>query len=311
MTNRLKITLMPHEWVMLAYTAITLLFMLMLWSDLVSPFEMFKTRGIALSVLAVGILLTSWRDNVYTRYVRVASVLMTLSVWYPDTYEINRLFPSLDHIFAQWDQNWFGCQPSSLFSQKLPQWWAGELFCLGYWSYFPMIYIMVSWMLLRKPQHSARVAFTVLTSFYLYYLIYMFVPVAGPQFYYAAEGVDPANGVFPSLGHYFSEHQELYPFPGEGGLFRRLVEIAQQAGERPTAAFPSSHIGVSTILLLLCRRYRLKGFFMALLPFYVLLCGATVYIHAHYLVDAIFGFISAFIVYWMTQKMYENLFAAE
>ena len=33
--------------------------------------------------------------------------------------------------------------------------------------------------------------------------------------------------------------------------------------------------------------------FACLLPFYLLLCGATVYIQAHYLIDAIVGFFSA------------------
>lgn len=306
--KKLNIKLMPHEWLMLAYTLLTLLFMLMKWSDLVSPGEMIKTRLIAFGIMVAGIIITSIRDNLYTRYLRIAAVLCTLSIWYPDTYEINRLFPSLDHIFAQLDQNWFGCQPSYWFSKVLPQWWASELFCLGYWSYFPMIYIVVSWVLLRQPQFSNRISFTVLASFYLYYLIFMFVPVAGPQFYYAVEGVDPVNGVFPAVGRYFSDHQDLYPFPGEGGFFRSLVEMAQQAGERPTAAFPSSHIGVSTIVLLFCRRYKLKHMFFICLPFYVFLCGATVYIHAHYLVDAIFGFISAFLVYWTVNKIYDNLF---
>lgn len=308
MTEKLKIRLMPHEWLMLSYTGLTLLFMLMNWSNLVSPGEMFKTRGIAMAVLVVGIVLTCIQDNVWTRYLRITSVLTTLSIWYPDTFEINRLYPSLDHIFAQWDQSWFGCQPSLLFSQVMPQKWFSELCCLGYWSYFPMIYIIVSWVLIRQPQHCERVAFVVLGSFFLYYLVYMFVPVGGPQFYYAADGVDPANGVFPALGRYFSDHQDLYPMPGEGGFFRSLVELAQQAGERPTAAFPSSHIGISTIVLLICRRYRLKIFFACAFPLYLCLCCATVYIHAHYLVDAIFGFISAFIVYWNINTIYDNIF---
>lgn len=297
---------MLHEWVMLAYTGLTLLFMFLLWDDLVNPGEMFKTRGIALGVLALGWGVTCIKSNTFTRYLRVAMVLMTLSVWYPDTYEINRVFPSLDHIFAQWDQDWFGCQPSLRFSQVAPQ-WLGEFFCLGYFSYFPMMWILVTWFAFKQPKHLPHIAFVLLTGFFLYYLIYMFLPVTGPQFYYAMPGVDPVQGVFPEAGHYFRDHQDLYPMPGGSGPFHYLVELAQLAGERPTAAFPSSHIGISTILLLLCRRYRQKGLLILFMPLYVLLCCATVYIHAHYLVDAIFGFLSAFIVYWLVNKIYENL----
>lgn len=301
------ITLFPHEWVMLGYTLITLVFMLMTWSDLVNPGEMIKTRLIALAVLGAGLLLTHFCENRFTRYVRVASVMMTLSIWYPDTYEMNRVFPCLDHVFAQWDQSWFGCQPSLLFSQKVPWWWASEAFCLGYFSYFPMIWTLVTWMAFRHPQHLLRVAFVILTGFYLYYFIYIFLPVAGPQFYYQAEGVDAVQGIFPNLGHYFNTHQDFYPMPGGNGPFHYMVELTQAAGERPTAAFPSSHIGISTIVLMLCRRYQQKALFWCFLPFYLLLCCATVYIHAHYLVDAIFGLLSSFVVYYMVSRMYENL----
>ena len=73
--------------------------------------------------------------------------------------------------------------------------------------------------------------------------------------------------------------------------------MSQQAGERPTAAFPSSHVGMSTILMMLALRSRCLTLTAALTPFYVLLCCATVYIQAHYLIDALAGFASAFVVY--------------
>ena len=40
-----------------------------------------------------------------------------------------------------------------------------------------------------------------------------------------------------------------------------------------------------------------KKLFACLIPFYMLLCGATVYIQAHYVIDAIVGFFSAFLLY--------------
>ena len=77
--------------------------------------------------------------------------------------------------------------------------------------------------------------------------IYIFVPVAGPQFYFPAIGGDNvAQGIFPAIGDYFNHNQELLPGPGyEHGFFYNLVESSQQVGERPTAAFPSSHVGMS------------------------------------------------------------------
>ena len=76
-------------------------------------------------------------------------------------------------------------------------------------------------------------------------------------------------------------------------FFLSLVEDAKAAGERPTAAFPSSHVGISTICMFLIAHARNYKLLAILAPLYFLLCCATVYIQAHYLVDAIAGVISA------------------
>ena len=153
-------------------------------------------------------------------------------------------------------------------------------------------------------------SFVLVTSFFIYYLIYIFVPVAGPQYYFPAIGLENAeHGTFFAIGDYFNYHQELLPGPGyEHGFFYNLVEGSQQVGERPTAAFPSSHVGISTILMIMAWRGS-KWLFAILMPFYVLLCCATVYIRAHYLIDAVVGFVSAFVMYVLVTKMFKKWFA--
>lgn len=155
-----------------------------------------------------------------------------------------------------------------------------------------------------------KVSFVIVTAFFIYYLIYIFVPVAGPQFYFPAIGGDNvAQGIFPAIGDYFNHNQELLPGPGyEHGFFYNLVESSQQVGERPTAAFPSSHVGMSTILMIMAWRGS-RRLFACLLPFYLLLCGATVYIQAHYLIDAIVGFFSAIVLYVVATWMFKRWFA--
>ena len=118
-----------------------------------------------------------------------------------------------------------------------------------------------------------------------------------------------AQGIFPAIGDYFNHNQELLPGPGyEHGFFYNLVESSQQVGERPTAAFPSSHVGMSTILMIMAWRGS-RRLFACLLPFYLLLCGATVYIQAHYLIDAIVGFFSAIVLYVVATWMFKRWFA--
>ena len=177
---------------------------------------------------------------------------------------------------------------------------------MGYFSYYPMIFFLVVWTFFRRYLLFEKTSFIILCSFFFFYVIFMFLPVAGPQFYYQAVGIETIReGIFPHVGLYFRDHFDMLPETQYGGLFQHLVEMAQQGGERPTAAFPSSHVGVSTIIMILAwKADRKKRVFIGLLPFYVFLCCATVYIHAHYAVDAIAGFLVAFPVYQISHKIY-------
>ena len=95
--------LLPLEWVVLGYMAITLITMLFTYTKVVNPESMLWGR---LRVLAMTIAL--W--GVYrmipcrvTKMIRIMAQIALLAWWYPDTYEINRMFPNLDHVFAGWE----------------------------------------------------------------------------------------------------------------------------------------------------------------------------------------------------------------
>ena len=167
----------------------------------------------------------------------------------------------------------------------------------------------LSYYFLNHYKSFEKVCFVLVTSFFIYYLFYLLVPVAGPQFYFPAIGMDRVNTCeFIPLGNYFNHNILLFPAPGyEHGFFYNLVEASQEIGERPTAAFPSSHVGISTIVMIMSWRVSKKLSYF-LLPFYILLCLATVYIQAHYLIDAIAGFFSAFLVYRVATLMYKKWF---
>lgn len=297
----LKKGLFAFEWAMIAYMGLTLGVMLFGASELSGAGEMISGR---VRVLATTLALWGIYRLVPSRWTlmaRVVGQMALLSWWYPDTYALNSLFPSLDHVFASWEQAVCGCQPALLFSRALPQWWAGELMCLGYAAYYPMIAaVMFFYLFWHRGRDLAKAAWVVLASFFAYYTIYIFVPVAGPQYYYPAAGLDQiAAGVFPQMGHWFATHTACLPTPGwDGGLFHQAVAAAHAAGERPTAAFPSSHVGVSTVVMLLALRTRCRWLTAVLAPLYVLLCLSTVYILAHYAVDVVAGWITGVAFYF-------------
>lgn len=242
--------------------------------------------------------------NKATRLLRYIYPVTLLAYWYPDTYNFCQLFPNLDHVFAYADEWMFGYQPAIHFARVCSGIWWSEAFNLGYFSYYIMIAMAVLLPLFTKAERFPRTAFVMMTCFIFYYIIYLFLPVVGPQFYFPAIGFNLADaGHFPQLGDYFRYHAELPANYGPEGPFRFLVEAMQGNGERPTAAFPSSHVGMSTVIMMLLWPLSRRVTYV-LLPFYVLLCGATVYIEAHYFVDVIGGLVSAILFYLIAERLW-------
>jgi len=289
---------MAAEWATLAYTLFTTIFILVTFVRLTNPGDMLLLR-------AQAVLLTLALWGVYrlcpsklTMLFRVAGQLLLLSWWYSDTYELNRIFPNLDHVFAGYEQSLFGFQPSLSFSQVFSHPIFSELLSLGYVSYFPLFVGITLYYFFYRYEHFERTAFILMTSFFLFYVIFIFVPVAGPQFYFKAVGADQiAQGIFPNIGDYFNRIQFdvhnrdfIMPIPGwEDGLMYKALIITHDAGERPTAAFPSSHVGIATVVLWLAWECKNRKVFYICLPFAVLLFFGTFYILAHYAIDAIAG----------------------
>lgn len=300
--------LLPVEWVAMGYLLFTLIVMCFVCPSLENPVEMLKGR-----LMIFGVTLAAW--GFYrllpcrlTRLVRILVQMALLSWWYPDTYELNRVLPNLDHIFAQWEQSWFGCQPSIIFSQTFSHPIFSELMDMGYFIYYPLIAAVAIYYFFWRYKDFGMASFVILTSFFAYYVIYVLLPVTGPQYYFPAIGLDNATaGIFPEVGNYFATLREAIESPGyKDGIFYQLVLDAHNAGERPTAAFPSSHVGVTTILMLLAWRSRCRPLFWCMLPFYVLLCLSTVYIMAHYAVDVLGGWLSAVIFYFCLKFIYNK-----
>ena len=100
--------LLALEWLVLGYTVFTLLVALFTYTKLQNPDSMIWGR-----VRVVAMTLALWL--VYrmipcrlTQLARVVAQMSLLAWWYPDTYELNRMFNNLDHVFCTWEQSLFG-----------------------------------------------------------------------------------------------------------------------------------------------------------------------------------------------------------
>ena len=301
--------LFPFEWVVMAYLVITLLFILFAYTQLKNPESMIWERVRIVAMTAALWVVYRLIPCKFTVFLRVLPQMGLLAVWYPDTYEINRILPNLDHVFAGLDQTVFGFQPALVFARDFPSILVSELMDMGYGLYYFIIALVALYYFLKRYKEFQKCIFIIMASFFLFYVIFDLLPVAGPTFYYKAVGVDQiAKGVFPSLGDYFNTHTDCLPSPGyRDGLFYQLVESAKAAGERPTAAFPSSHVGVATLCMMLILHTKNRTFFFSILPVYLFLCFSTVYIQAHYAIDAIAGFFVGIAFYYALTYLYPKI----
>lgn len=308
-----KFGLLGVEWAALIYLLFTLVIMLFTYTKLNDPTEMLMGRARFVVFTAAAWGLYRMLPCRLTRLVRIVVQMAMLSWWYPDTYEFNRMFPNLDHVFADWEQAWFGCQPSLLFSQVCSHHIFSELMDLGYFIYYPLIAVVAFYFFFWKYDQFGMATFVIMASFFAYYIIYVLLPVTGPQYYFPAIGLDKAAaGVFLDVGNYFSTLRDAIESPGyKDGFFYQLVLDAHNAGERPTAAFPSSHVGVTTILMMLVWQAKNRRLFWWMFPFYTLLCLSTVYIMAHYAVDVLGGWLSAIVFFYATKTIYKKKFGKE
>ena len=239
-------------------------------------------RIAAFVIIFLLVKLNTIHKSTITSFLRYFYPLIFTAYFYGETgYYNNIFFLDLDGLFVQLEQSMFGFQPSLWFSSKYNSFWVNELMFFSYFTYYLIVVIFPLIMYLKKRDEFDKLFFIIIFSFYSYYLIFVVFPVIGPQFYFPAEQAEIAHS----------------------GLFGKIVLFFQDVGETPTGAFPSSHVGLSWIILLISAR-KFKKLLIVIIPLALFICFSTVYIKAHYVVDVIGGVISAPILYFLGDKIY-------
>lgn len=201
--------------------------------------------------------------------------LLLISYFYNETAFLNNiLFENIDPFLYKSEELLLGFHPSISFAYAFPSKWYSELMHFGYFSYYLMAFGTLLLFYFNRNQEFGKVMFIILASFFIYYLIFSIIPSIGPQFYLPAE-------------------DQKVP---EGFIFQKIMRFILTHAESETAAFPSSHVGMAIIYLIILFK-DFKRYFYILIPFTLILIFSTVYIKAHYAIDVIAGLISAPIVF--------------
>lgn len=285
MINLNKIRLIPIDKITLGYILTTLVFIFFSSGRL----EMWWLHILIRFALIFIICWLAWISprlkNRFWLFIRNAYPLILFGFFYSETdYLNNVLFRNLDPFFERVELWLFRAYPSIIFSQSFPQIWFSELMNFGYFSYYILILLLPLWLWIKNKESFLHVIFIITLSFYLFYWFFILFPVAGPQFY-------------------FIESLRAVP---SAGIFRCLVRLAEWIGEGPTAAFPSSHVGLMMIMAYLSSKYA-KELFVVYLFFGLLICFSTVYIKAHYAIDVIGGLLFAPLFLTVSDWIYRKL----
>jgi membrane-associated phospholipid phosphatase len=174
--------------------------------------------------------------------------------------------PVHDSTIQRWELALFGMQVSRVWWQELPSRFWSTILHGAYFSYYLIVSIPAFYFAWRGRLGNLReFVLTVMITFVICYLAFVFYPVAGPYY------------VFPHPSGWFTDNGPA-----------RLVYAILAAGSSYGAAFPSSHVAASAAATISAwRGSRTLG--AALVLPTVLLGIGVVYCQMHYGVDALAG----------------------
>ncbi|HET9234341.1 MAG TPA: phosphatase PAP2 family protein [Candidatus Eisenbacteria bacterium] len=197
--------------------------------------------------------------------------LPLFALFYSEIEILNRLLHN-GRMFDPWiqafEEKLFGGQPSRDLARQWPVPWLGEYLHLGYFSYYFLAPSLAFTLRFRRSFAAYHRAIAcVALSFYISFLFFIAMPVAGPYYSFTPPDLSQVGYVLP-----------------------RLVRWLLDRGSSVGAAFPSSHVAVSITVWIMAMRYHSKlsivyGFLVPALSL------GTIYGGYHYATDMLAGLL--------------------
>jgi membrane-associated phospholipid phosphatase len=265
-----------------AFLFTTTILIICTWNTSENSGELLTTRlFLVIGALSIIFINSKLNSSIFNLLRNTYPVLFS-GYFYSETVFYNKVFfENFDPLLIHLDQAIFGFQPSVLFSEYFSHPIFAEIMYIGYFSFYLLIIGFIIALYVKKDALFTENIFKFTASFFIFYLFFGIFPSEGPQFYFDSPDKElPVAYLFDTIMHFIQAH-----------------------GEQPTAAFPSSHVGLSIIILMLSKK-SIPMFYRISLPFVVLLILSTVYIKAHYAVDVIGGIIIAPIIVYLATLLF-------
>lgn len=263
-----------------AYLIMSSILMLLAWGE--NSILLLGPRIVLIPLIFTLIYFDQKVENYLIGLLRSTYPLILSGYFYSETVNYNKIFfNNLDPYLEKLESAIFGMQPSLEFPALFPNLVFSELMYIAYFSFYLLILFFSLYVYFKKKDYFIEAVFKLSASLYIFYFIFCLFPSAGPQFYFASP-----NNILP-----------------DAFIFDKVMHFIQKMAEEPTGAFPSSHVGISVIILLMSRK-RIPHFFNIALPFVILLIFSTIYIKAHYTIDAIAGLLIAPFILYLSDFLY-------
>jgi len=257
--------------------------LIVLTGDIENQWELISVHLLIFLLVSVLIYYDSLSKQAFIAFLRSIYPIILSGYFYSETVFYNKLlFQNIDPFLVKIEDAIFAMQPSIEFSSYISNKLYSELMYFGYFSFYLLILAFVLYAFYKRKEYYHQAIFKLSISMYLFYLLFSLIPSMGPQFYFSA----PEN-TLPDA--YFFDH---------------IMHFIQAVAEQPTGAFPSSHVGISVIILMLSRK-NVPVFFKIAWPFVLLIILSTVYIKAHYAIDIIGGLLIAPFILYLSNILYK------
>jgi len=275
----------PFDIVIILFCLLSGIYMLFGYKQLQYIYIHFLVRFLSLLIIFL-LIRTEDLNNKVLLFFRNFYPLLFLAFFYSETdYYNNLIFENFDPVLVKIEYLLFGTQLSLQFSKLIPNQWFSELMHFGYFSYYILTIGIPLLFYLKARKEFEKSMFIIIFSFCLYYIAFILFPSIGPQFYFPIE-------------------QRAVP---DGYVFERIMNIIIAVAETKTGAFPSSHVGMVIIFLIIIRQHFKKHLYV-LIPLTTILILSTVYIKAHYAIDIIAGILTGILFYMFSNRIYNGIF---
>lgn len=190
----------------------------------------------------------------------------------------NRTFD--DNIISIENRLCRGKPPFIWLSEVLDNYWFSEFLHGCYFFFIPLLYSFPLYFYLKQDLHNFYLcSFSILLLLFINFLIHCLIPVISPRTIF-----------------------EKIKKPLSDGFVYRCTHWVVELGSATGTGFPSTHVAIGTLCLLIAYHVSMLFFFL-LLPFCFGLILSTVYGRFHYVIDVLAGMFFAFISFHI---VYQN-----